>query len=236
MKDEGGRMKDEKQKPDLELIVPSSSLEIGTLRSMNPVGNVVDSNRTDCWIGACSGDELESVSCPVLQSPRIVLEPLLPSHALDLFDGLCDRRLYEFIDDAPPENVDALRQRYEKLAPRKSPDGSEWWLNWAARLRDGAKYVGAVQATVIADGSAEIAFVLFRDAWGKGYAGEAAAAMIDHLRDQFRVNQLRARVDPGNHRSIAVLARLGFVHTKSRVGAEMIRGKLADVWDFEKLR
>src|SRR5207249_414216 len=121
------------------------------------------------------------IECLEIKTPRLVLEPLEVSHADELYDGLRDERLYEFIDSDPPESRERLRTRYAKLASRRSPDGTEAWLNWAIRECRTDRYVGFVQATVNASRSALIAYVLFHSAWGNGYGREAVAALIRQL-------------------------------------------------------
>ncbi len=167
-----------------------------------------------------------------LQTPRLCLIPLDPAHADLLFDGLRDDRLYEFIPDSPPVSVEWLRARYEKLAGRVSPDGTEAWLNWAVWASQAARYIGYVQATIRGGGVAEIAYVLFRAAWGNGFGREAVAAMISDLRDGYGATMARATVDPRNTRSVRLLLSLGFQHTMLRTGADRIRGILADESDY----
>lgn len=149
-----------------------------------------------------------------------------------MFAGLQHDDLYEFVSDRAPASVEALRERYNRLATRQSPDGRESWLNWALWAVSSAGYVGYVQATVRPDHSAHIAYVLFRDAWGHGYAREAVAAMIDHLRGDWQCRTLKATVDTRNRRSIALLAALGFVRGEVRIEAEEIRGVLQDEVDY----
>jgi ribosomal-protein-alanine N-acetyltransferase len=161
------------------------------------------------------------------------MEPLEESHAAELFDGLRDELLYEFIGDQPPTGVDALRERYRRLATRTSPDGEEGWLNWALRTRATERSIGWTQATIHPDRSAHVAYVLFREAWGHGYAREAVAAMIAHLRDEWSVTRVRATVDTRNRRSIALLEALGFERGAVRIDAEVIRGALADEVEYE---
>ena len=147
---------------------------------------------------------------PTPHTLRLRLEPLLEAHAGPLFPGLSDVALYEFIGERPPENVEALAARFRRLELRTSPDGRQLWLNWALWSVLSGSYVGVVQATVHADHSAHLAFVLFHEAWGQGYAREASTATIDHIRDEWGVHDVRATVDVRNHRSIGLLTRLGF--------------------------
>jgi RimJ/RimL family protein N-acetyltransferase len=146
----------------------------------------------------------------ILQTARLRLDVLAPHHAELLFAGLRDEQLYEFCEDEPPESVASLASRYAQLATRSSPDGSEIWLNWSIWARDEARYVGFVQATLLPDRSAQIAYRLVRDAWGNGYAGEAATAMLVHVRIVWDVSEFIATVDARNKRSIATLEALGF--------------------------
>jgi len=145
-----------------------------------------------------------------LDTDRLRLEPLEPRHAELLFDGLRDDRLYEFTDDDAPASVEALRARYEILARRQSPDGRQAWLNWAVWSSPERRYLGYVQATITASRRAFVAYVLFRDAWGRGYAGEAVERVVRYLREQLGCDEVAARVDVRNRRSIALLRRLGF--------------------------
>lgn len=140
---------------------------------------------------------------------RLRLEPLDPEHADLLYEGLSDEELYRYITEAPPKSAEALRERYQELARRTSPDGRETWLNWAVARTSGG-YVGWVQATVRRDGSAEIAYVFFRSAWGRGYAREAVEGMIAHLREIWSIKICRASVDGKNVRSLALLEALDF--------------------------
>ena len=141
---------------------------------------------------------------------RLELELLTPEHAKALFCGLSDERLYTFIDAKPPVSLAALRQRYETLATRRSPDGLETWLNWAVRTLRSRKYIGYVQATVRKDGWADVAYVLFYDSWGKGYGKEAVTAMLQELKKTYSVSNFRALVNPHNRRSKGLLQSLAF--------------------------
>jgi [ribosomal protein S5]-alanine N-acetyltransferase len=146
---------------------------------------------------------------------RLELELLTPEHAEALFDGLSDKRLYTFIDDEPPISLEALRQRYERLATRRSPDGLEIWLNWAVSTLQPRKYIGYVQATIRMDSWAVIAFVLFYGSWGNGYGQEAVTAMLQELQKTHAVSNFRAFVNPRNRRSRALLQSLGFEISKT---------------------
>ena len=58
-------------------------------------------------------------------------------------------------------------------------------------------------------GMAELGYWLGRPFWGKGYATEAARAVLDHALGPLGLPEVLAEVDEGNTASIAVIERLG---------------------------
>ena len=143
-----------------------------------------------------------------IPTPRLVLEPQRAAHAEAMFKLLADPALYRY-ENEPPASLEALRDRFARLETRQSADGSEGWLNWVLRLHDG-RVAGYVQATVQADGSAWVAYVLGSAHWGQGFASEAVAAMVDVLVAQHAVHTLRAVYKRSNGPSIRLLERLQF--------------------------
>jgi [ribosomal protein S5]-alanine N-acetyltransferase len=155
-------------------------------------------------------------------TPRLVLEPLVEAHADALFPILCDTRQLEYLDQHAPESLEALRRIYRKLESRRSPDGTEQWLNWAIVLRDeGGAAIGFVQTTVLADGGAWVAYEVGASWWGRGIGTEATRAMVEHLACDYRVAHFMATVDRRNARSWRLLERLGFVRASEADAAAM---------------
>ncbi len=57
----------------------------------------------------------------------------------------------------------------------------------------------------------DIGFGVLPEFCGKGYAGEAAFAVLAHARDDLRIEELTAIVSPGNAASIGLIEKLGLV-------------------------
>ena len=160
------------------------------------------------------------------------LETLVPAHASEMYAGLSHPILYQFIAEDPPASVGALRARYERLATRRSPDGSQAWLNWAIWSPADHAYVGYVQATVGPDHSAEVAYLLFLPFWGRGYARASVAQMIELVRDKHDVSTFLAHVDARHARSRLLLETLGFRCVRVCRDAEWIHGHLTDEAEY----
>lgn len=144
-----------------------------------------------------------------LRSQRLLLEPQTVDHAAEMFGVLADPAIYRH-ENTPPPSLAWLTARFARLAQRRSPDGAEHWLNWVVRLAPAGPAIGYVQATLRADGSALVAYVLNSRHWGRGYASEAVQALLDELAARWGVRLALAVLKRDNLRSLALLRRLGF--------------------------
>ncbi|MGK4578880.1 GNAT family N-acetyltransferase [Kitasatospora sp. HPMI-4] len=163
---------------------------------------------------------------PALDVPsteRLDLLPLRVEHAEEMAGVLGDPRLHDFTG-GEPYDPQALRARYQRLTAG-SPEAGVLWLNWVLRLRDEGRLVGTVQATV--DGStAELAWVVGTPWQGRGYATEAARALLARLREQpfadaEPLTGVVAHIHPDHHASAAVAAALGLRPTGPRPDGEI---------------
>ena len=146
---------------------------------------------------------------------ELVLEPLVVGHAEAMFEVLKDPALYRYLDHPPPPSLEHLLAVYARLETRRSPDATEHWLNWIVRPRDRPP-IGYVQATVVSDRSAWIAYVFSSKHWGRGYATQATQAVVGHLARAHGVRRFLASVEADNGRSIRLLERLGFREATER--------------------
>lgn len=159
-------------------------------------------------------------------SAPVSLELLRADHADALYELLKDPRLYEFLDNGPPDSAADLRLWVPRDASRRSPDGREFWLTWV--VRDAAGQVaGYVQATVpvagpVSDdpaaapaalGAADtnVAYVFAPSHWGRGLAAAATREMMRIAARDFGAASFKVSADRRNARSIALARRLGFV-------------------------
>lgn len=150
--------------------------------------------------------------------PAFTLEPRTAAHAEALFAVLADPALYEFVDEAPPLCVEALRDRFARSESRQSPDGAEHWLNWVVRLAS-REVAGCVQATVEANLDTNVAYMFGKPHWGQGLATQAVSMMLDRVAGEFGVTRFFIVAERANPRSIRVAERLGFAPALAEVAA-----------------
>ena len=168
---------------------------------------------------------------PMLETPRLRLAPQGPEHAAAMMRVLADSRTHEFVPANPPTDEKALRDRFERLSSRRSPDGAEYWLNWVVFA--GEKALGTVQATVTpAAARAHVAYMFHPESWGRGYATEAVRVTLEHLKI-LRVSRLEANIDTRNLKSQRLVERLGFERVEEVKGADEFKGGVSDEYRYE---
>jgi RimJ/RimL family protein N-acetyltransferase len=145
---------------------------------------------------------------PALQTQRLILEPLWLDHAEEMAPLLADPRLHEFTRGEPP-SLEYLRESYRaRLSAGAS--GASRWCNWILRLREPAVVVGGVQAQVTLGDEgfrAEISWIVGCEHQRRGYAREAAEAMLTWLRAvgvRHVVGDIHERNEPSNRLARAV--------------------------------
>jgi [ribosomal protein S5]-alanine N-acetyltransferase len=168
-----------------------------------------------------------------LETPRLLLEPILLAHAPVLYERMQEERLYQFIPQDPPDTPRALEDRYDFLSARRSPDGREAWLNWAVRERDSGEYAGTLEATVYDNKTAIIAYIVFLPYQRRGIAAEACGRLLEHLFEDYRVGMVAAEIDTRNAASIALVESLGFERVGFQKDADHFKGSTSDEYRYE---
>jgi RimJ/RimL family protein N-acetyltransferase len=145
----------------------------------------------------------------------VSIEPRLPGHAEGLFQVLSDALLYEFVDEVHrPASVAALQERLERNAGGKSPDGTQDWLGWVIRDREG-EIVGSITATIHPSRETDIAYAVASKHWGKGYARSAVRQLLRRLAAEHGVTTFCIVAERLNVRSVRLAEQLGFVEVSS---------------------
>ncbi len=112
---------------------------------------------------------------------------------------------------------------------------------WGIALADTDRVIGTVTLAWIEreHRRADVGFALAQSAWGKGYATEAVARLIEYAFDDMKLHRLGADVDPRNEPSLRLLERLGFVregllreryHLGGEIQDSVIMGLLHPEW------
>ena len=135
---------------------------------------------------------------------RLRLRPLLPDDLPLLAELNSDPEVMRYLTGRAASRRESSDELAASLGTR-----------WVAFACDDGAFVGWVAAAPTADGTEyELGWRLARAAWGRGYATEAAGALIAHL---FAAGARRvyAQTMATNERSRAVMERLGLRYART---------------------
>jgi RimJ/RimL family protein N-acetyltransferase len=156
-------------------------------------------------------------SDPVLiETERLRIRDWTADDAPVALDILGRIEVVQWLDDGPPnlcKDLDDARTRIERWRSRDDPPLG----HWAIEVEDDGPLHGRVIGTVLllrlpnGDGEVEIGWHLHPDAWGRGYASEAAIAVLAH---GFAggLEEINAVTHLTNGPSQAVCRRIGMEH------------------------
>lgn len=145
-----------------------------------------------------------------LETDRLVIRPWSHEEAERLLDIQSRIEVVKWLGDGEPvlmRDLDEAHARIDRYASRsvEPPLGF-----WAIEVRDTGRVAGTVLLSPLpdGDGEVEIGWHLHPDAWGLGYATEAAAAVVQYAFDA-GMPELYAITHTTNEPSQRVCLRLG---------------------------
>lgn len=144
----------------------------------------------------------------VLETDRLVLRWLRADDAAFIRGLLNEPAFLEFIGDRGVRSLEDARD-YIREGPSKSYAANGFGLNLVLRKSDGAALgiCGLLKREELED--VDLGFALCEANWGRGYAFEAARAVLAHARNHLGLGRVVAISAPGNAASIRLLEKLG---------------------------
>jgi [ribosomal protein S5]-alanine N-acetyltransferase len=168
----------------------------------------------------------------LLETERLILEPLQVAHAEKLYAGLSDAALYKFVPE-DSLSLQELTERYECILRGPRDNNIERWRNWAVRLQDSGDYIGMIETSIFPNDYAYLAYFMFASHHRQGYAHEACAAVLKHVRETYDIKRVVAEMDVRNTASWRLVESLGFTRTGNKLNADFFKGESSDEYLYE---
>ncbi|MFG6413516.1 GNAT family N-acetyltransferase [Roseateles sp. DC23W] len=147
-----------------------------------------------------------------LLTPRLRLEPLNDSHLAALHEVNRDPVVMRYITGRP-DTLQDTQLMIDRVTARWAEFGYSWW---GFIRRDNGQLIGSGCIQHLnrdPAGPLETGWRLRQDAWGQGYANEAARHMVGWAFKTLQPQLICAVCDPQNTASSTVMARLGMAYT-----------------------
>lgn len=147
-------------------------------------------------------------SPPILETERLRLPPLEPGDARPLFPLMSDPEVMAYWDSPEIDDPDLVADMVANQVVEMTAGRA---IYWSLRSRAFNEFLGVCDLSDIdrRKRTAEVGFMLGREAWGQGFAQEAMQAVIAYAAAS-GFKRLTARAHLGNRRSEALLETLGF--------------------------
>lgn len=176
-----------------------------------------------------------ALATPTLSTARLRLRPVADTDVDALYALHSDPRVLRYWD-APPWTDRARAERFVSASRQLADDGTGVRLA-VERLDDGALIGWCSLSRWNPDyRSAAIGYCYGEAAWGRGYATEAALALLAWAFETLDLNRVQAETDTRNLASARVLEKLGFVREGTLREDCVVDGDVSDSWVYGLLR
>lgn len=162
-----------------------------------------------------------------IRTERLELRLLVEGDLEDVHAWMSDPAVAEY-QLYEPRSRDEVADHIAKAAPRTTLEVDEDWIEFGIGLE--GRIIGCIFFNLknVADSTAEIGWALTAADQGKGYAQEAAVAVLELAFGEMGLHRVFADLDPRNTPSIRLCERLGMRHEAHHVEHMMFKGTWAD--------
>ena len=173
---------------------------------------------------------------PFASTERLILRGFVPEdfEAYRAYRSLPD--IYRYLYSAPP-SPEEMKERFDAgLNPRLIENGD--FLRCAVVRREDSVLVGQVSLQLANKAAlqAEVGYIFNPAYAGKGYATEAAEAIITLGFEKFGFHRIFARLDAKNAGSVGVVERLGLRREAHLIQSDRFNGIWGDEYVYAVLR
>ena len=146
-----------------------------------------------------------------LETERCVLRILTAEDSVDVFRHFSDPKIARFVE--LDEGMDNIKDAERVIKFHLEDLGCRWGIF----EKETGRLIGTCGFHCWRKGEdscAEVGYDLEKRCWGKGIMREVLSVVIDYGFGKMELSRIEAPVDPANHRSKALLEKLGFSREK----------------------
>jgi RimJ/RimL family protein N-acetyltransferase len=137
---------------------------------------------------------------PLLETDRLLLEPIAESHVPLVMELDSDPAVKRFIDGGKPPSITEIEAFVASSVGHR----------WMAFAKDGSTFIGWFGLVPCPDDERELGYRIGSSYWNRGFATEGSMALRDLAFDALAVSRLWAQTMVVNTGSRRVLEKVGF--------------------------
>jgi ribosomal-protein-alanine N-acetyltransferase len=142
-----------------------------------------------------------------LQTSRLLLRDFVPGDFQAIYAYASDPEVTRFMFYGPRDGADTSAYLQRMLHSQDERPRRIWEL--AVIRRADAQLIGACDLTLADEQAGDLGYIFAREAWGQGYASEAAKAMVDVGFAQLHLERIVATCAIDHGASARVLEKAG---------------------------
>lgn len=178
---------------------------------------------------------------PIIETPRLILRRLEKQDCVDMYEYSCKEETTRYLLWTPHPSI-AYTKSYLCMVQRMYRTGG--YYDWAVVEKESGKMIGTCGYARLDErhNVGEIGYVLNKAFRHKGYATEAALAVIEFGFKQLGLNRIEARYMAENEASRHVMERCGMTFEGILRQLMQVRGVFRDIGlcalvreDFERM-
>lgn len=151
---------------------------------------------------------MKRVSHPALATERLLLRDFREDDWVSVHDYGADLEVVRYMPWGP--NSEAETRAFIERALTSQEEEPRTKFEFAVTLMEAGQLIGGcgIRIASARDRAADMGYCLRRDAWGQGYATEAAGAVVAFGFDVLNRHRIYATCDTENHASVRVLEKI----------------------------
>jgi len=150
-----------------------------------------------------------------IETCRCCIRKFSVEDAADLYKTLSDEKVMEYIE--PAFDMEQVKEFIEDAGLCEPP------LVYALVWKETNEVIGHVIFHQYEENSYEIGWIIRREYWDRGIAGEVTAALVEHARDLDGIHSCVIECDPEQEVSKRIALKHGFVYEGEDDGCDVYR-------------
>jgi ribosomal-protein-alanine N-acetyltransferase len=173
------------------------------------------------------------IAVPEIETARLKLRQLTDADMGFIYEIFSRDETNRHVSDDPVRSMDEARELFEAYI-RPKP----YLFRLGLFLKSTGRPIGTIglYGVDMENLRAVLGFDLLKEFWGKGYMTEASIAVLDYGFRVIGLNRIQASADADNHRSLAVIERVGFTKEGLMRQKDFYKGSFHDDVVYSFLR